>query len=172
MKHTIDQTYTFAHPIEAVWAALTTQEALSAWFMDTDLRPEVGHAFTFRTDPAPGFDGVIRCEVLEVEAPRLLRFTWKGGPVDTVVAWSLEPTATGTRLRVLHQGFEGLRGYLVGRMLGSGGRSLYGKRLAEHLAAQAGTPTDACMDRETRFFARLASPFARKPDVPTERSSP
>ncbi len=35
--------------------------------MATDLRPTVGHRFTFRSDPAPWWDGVVRCEVLELE---------------------------------------------------------------------------------------------------------
>jgi Zn-dependent protease with chaperone function len=54
---TVDKTYD--HPIERVWAALTSAEALSAWLMPNDFQPTVGHEFTFRTDPAPGFDGTV-----------------------------------------------------------------------------------------------------------------
>lgn len=29
-----------------------------------DFEPRIGHRFQFRTEPAPGFDGVVNCEVL------------------------------------------------------------------------------------------------------------
>ena len=40
-----------------VWRALTEPELLADWLMPNDIKPLVGHDFTFRTDPAPGFDG-------------------------------------------------------------------------------------------------------------------
>jgi uncharacterized protein YndB with AHSA1/START domain len=70
---------TYPHPQERVWQAITDSRALAAWLMPNDFEPVVGHRFTFRTEPAPGFDGIVHCEVLRVEPPRLLSFTWKGG---------------------------------------------------------------------------------------------
>jgi hypothetical protein len=47
----------YPHPIERVWAALTSAEALAAWFVPNDFVAEVGHEFSFTTRPRPGFDG-------------------------------------------------------------------------------------------------------------------
>ena len=48
----------YAAPIGAVWRALTDPEELASWLMPNDFQPVVGHQFTFRTHPAPGFDGI------------------------------------------------------------------------------------------------------------------
>jgi uncharacterized protein YndB with AHSA1/START domain len=42
MKADIDATVEYPHPPEAVWAALTSSEALAAWFMPNDFAAEVG----------------------------------------------------------------------------------------------------------------------------------
>ena len=76
--------------------------------------PVVGSHFTFATTPAGAWDGVIHCEVLEVEPNQRLAYAWKGGhsknigygsKLDTVVAWTLSKTEGGTRLRLVHSGF-------------------------------------------------------------------
>ena len=84
-----------AYPREMVWEALTDGRQLAAWLMPNDFRPEVGHRFTFTTKPAPGFDGVVRCEVLDLRAPERLVFTWKGGALDTVVSFDLSDSDPG-----------------------------------------------------------------------------
>jgi len=121
MKRDIRRTVTYPHPPERVWTALTDPKALAQWLMPNDFEPTVGHRFQFRTEPAPGFDGIVHCEVLEVEAPTRLRYTWRGGPVDTVVTYELSATADGgTELRFSQTGFSGLRSVLVSFILGSG----------------------------------------------------
>ena len=101
--------------------------------MPNDFRPAVGHQFTFRTEPVPqhGFDGLVHCQVLDLDPPRLLRFSWRGGALDTVVSWRLVPEGAGTRLLITHDGFDdrdpaqrltmgilggGWRGHLVERL--------------------------------------------------------
>ncbi len=99
-------------PIERVWRALTDPVRLSKWmFFDaSDFRPVVGHRFQLRTEPGPGWSGVIECEVLEVEAPRRLSYTWAGGPeamlVHTTVVWTLTETGGVTKLHLEHGGFN------------------------------------------------------------------
>jgi uncharacterized protein YndB with AHSA1/START domain len=95
-------------PPGRVWQALTDPALLARWLMPNDFKPVIGHAFTFRTEPVPqqGFDGIVRCEVLDLEPPRLIRFSWRGGNLDTVVSWSLVPEGTGTRLLITHDGFD------------------------------------------------------------------
>lgn len=122
-----------AFPREMVWAALTDSRQLGAWLMPNDFAPKVGHRFTFRTKPAPGFDGVVRCEVLELRAPERVAFTWVGGPLDTVVSFDLAEVAGGTRITLRHAGFAGAGNLLPRVVLGFGWRSLLGKKLVAHL---------------------------------------
>ena len=103
------------HPPGKVWRALTEPDLIAAWLMPNDFRLQIGHRFTMRTRPAPGFDGVVHCEVLAVETSRPLSYSWRGGSkarqgygafLDTVVTWTLSPGARGgTRLRLDHDGF-------------------------------------------------------------------
>ncbi|HEY1377250.1 MAG TPA: SRPBCC domain-containing protein [Gemmataceae bacterium] len=118
----------YPHPPEMVWRALTEPAALAAWLMPNDFHPEVGHKFQFRVPKPPrGWRGIVDCEVLVVEPPRRLAYTWQGDPKHrpTKVTWTLEPVADGTRLRLEHTGFRGVGGFLLRWMLGSGwGRML------------------------------------------------
>ena len=56
-----------AHPPETVWKALTTPEMIADWLKPNDFAPEKGKRFTLRTEPMGNWDGVIQCEVLEIE---------------------------------------------------------------------------------------------------------
>jgi uncharacterized protein YndB with AHSA1/START domain len=103
---TVDQY--LAHPPAKVWRALTDPGRLARWLMPNDFEPVVGHRFTFRTEPRPqqGFDGVVHCQVIDLEPDRLLRITWRGGRLDTTVTWTLAPEGHGTRLFLEHAGFD------------------------------------------------------------------
>ncbi len=107
---------------EQVWEALTDPAALSEWLMDNDFQPYVGHRFRFRTQPAPGFDGIVYCEVTALDKPHRLAYTWQSSQMKqpTTVTWTLEPLGEGTRLRLHHRGFEGLAGVAISFILGSG----------------------------------------------------
>lgn len=120
----------YPHPPERVWRALTEPQLVAAWLMDTDLVAEVGREFTFRTKPAPGFDGIVHCKVLEAVPPRRLVYSWAGGPSrkhTTQVAWTLAREGTGTRLILEHSGFAGLGGFFLRAMMGRG----WGHKLTE-----------------------------------------
>ncbi len=110
----------YPHSIDNVWAALTNAEALSQWLMPNNFEPRVGHNFQFRTKPAPGFDGIVHCVVLEVQPPQRLVYSWKGGGVDTRLTWALKTVPSGTLLSLDHTGFRGLRGLFVSTILGRG----------------------------------------------------
>lgn len=58
------------------WRALMEPDLLASWLMPNDIKPEVGHHFTLLTYPAPGFDGIVRCEVIEVIQPIQLVYIW------------------------------------------------------------------------------------------------
>jgi uncharacterized protein YndB with AHSA1/START domain len=134
MKADIDATATYPQPVDRVWEALTSSDALAAWLMPNDFKPVVGHRFTFRTRPAPGFDGIVRCEVLELDPPRRMVWAWAGGNIDTTVTFTLEETAdAGTRLRMHQVGFHGLGAQLTRRILASGWPGILRKRLPSYL---------------------------------------
>jgi uncharacterized protein YndB with AHSA1/START domain len=142
VKADIDLTVTYPHPIDRVWAALTSPEALSAWLMPNDFQPVVGHRFTFRTKPAPGFDGIVRCQVLELDPPRRIAWSQAGGKIDTTVTFTLEPAGEQqTRLRMHQVGFHGLGAQITRRILASGWPGILRERLAAHLDSQAGPDT-------------------------------
>ena len=105
-KRDLTLTFELSHPPAKVWRALTEPELLARWLMQTNLQTTIGHAFEFRRDPVGDWDGVVNCEVVEVEAPRTLSYTWRALGVDTVVRWTLEPTATGTLLKLEQTGFD------------------------------------------------------------------
>ena len=116
-----------------VWAALTEPDAIADWLMANDFRPVVGHRFTFRTRPRPGFDGIVSCEVLEVEPAQRLKHSWNTGVHRTTVTWILEAHGSGTRLTLLHEGFRGVAGVLPRLVLRNGWGGILRKGLPRHL---------------------------------------
>jgi uncharacterized protein YndB with AHSA1/START domain len=95
------------HPPEKVWRALTDPELLAEWLLPViDLKLEPGAAFTFKTQPYPGWDGIVNCRMLEIEPQRTLRYAWTVPFLDTVVTFTLAPTSSGTRLSLVQSGFK------------------------------------------------------------------
>ena len=131
----------YPHPPERVWRALTDRDQLAMWLMPNDFVPVVGHKFEFRVKPQWGWRGIVDCEVLEVDPPRRLSYTWEGDPGRvTTVTWTLAPAAGGTRLVLEHRGFRGFGGLLHKWMLGSGWKSMLRKHLANVLDGKAVGP--------------------------------
>lgn len=93
------------HPPEKVWRALTQQPLIEDWLMANDFQPKVGHRFKLTTQPVGGWNGVIDCQVLAVEPPSTLAYSWASMGVDTVVTFTVTPTASGSRLRMEQSGF-------------------------------------------------------------------
>jgi uncharacterized protein YndB with AHSA1/START domain len=127
------------HPPERVWRALTDSQAIAEWLMANDFEPRVGHKFQFRDRPRGSWDGIVYCEVVEVDEPRRLAYTWKGGKsLDTKVTWTLEAAAGGTRLVLEHNGFDGFGNVLLSFMMQAGwAKMLRGKlvRAIERVSA-------------------------------------
>src|SRR5262249_26353975 len=81
------------HSPEKVWRALTDPELLADWLLPVvGLKLERGAAFTFETQPYPGWDGVVSCRILEIEPHSKLSYTWGVPFLDTVVTFTLAPT--------------------------------------------------------------------------------
>ena len=95
------------HGPEKVWRALTDPALLGEWLLPVlDLKLEPGAAFTFTAPPQPGWDGIVHCRLLEIDAHRRLSYTWVVDDIDTVVMFTLTPTASGTRLSLVQSGFK------------------------------------------------------------------
>jgi uncharacterized protein YndB with AHSA1/START domain len=95
------------HSPQKVWRALTEPALLAEWLLPVlDLKLEPGAAFTLKTQAYPGWDGTVNCRFVEIEAQRKLSYTWSVPFLETVVTFTLTPTATGTRLSILQSGFK------------------------------------------------------------------
>jgi uncharacterized protein YndB with AHSA1/START domain len=96
------------HPPAKVWRALTDPGLLSEWLLPVlELKLERGSAFTFRTQPQPGWDGTVSCRLLEIEPPHKLSYSWVVGEMlNTVVTFTLAPTGAGTRMHLVQSGFK------------------------------------------------------------------
>ncbi len=124
------------HPPGRVWRALTDPVLLSQWLLPvTGFALVPGAAFSFRTDPQPGWDGVVHCRMLEADPPRRLQYSWGVPSLETVVTFTLVATASGTRLLLVQSGFkEGQKREFGGARYGW---KMMGDRLAQVLTTIA-----------------------------------
>jgi uncharacterized protein YndB with AHSA1/START domain len=108
---TLSFEFELQHAPTKVWRALTDPELLAEWLLpvvDQKLKLARGESFVLKTQPRPPWDGTVHCQVLEVDAPNKISYAWVVGTmaIDTVVTFTLTPTATGTRLSLVHSGFK------------------------------------------------------------------
>ena len=119
MTDRIEKTIELNAPIERVWRALTDHREFGEWFrvaLDGPFVP--GETATGRITH-PGYEHVVwpaRIEAIEPE--HTFAFSWRPYAVDsavdytgepmTQVEFTLQPTATGTRLRLVESGFDGI----------------------------------------------------------------
>ena len=117
VQNTIEREVVYPQPIERVWAAITEPQLMRHWFCsqgaEIDMRP--GGAMLLKWN-----HGTSRAIVETVDPPRRFSFRWYPGsgedparPLEeqgplTLVAFSLEPVAEGTRLRLVESGFASL----------------------------------------------------------------
>ena len=127
----------FPHAPETIWKTLTTGDLIGRWLMKpTGFEPVKGARFTFQTTPAGPWDGVIRCEVLEVIRDHRFYFSWKGGDesnaqygsrLDTIVTLSLAKVDGGTKLRLVHSGFVMPKNETAFRNMSGGWQTVVGR---------------------------------------------
>lgn len=106
-SETLSFEFALPHAPDKVRRALTDPVLLTEWLLPVvDLELAAGAVFAFRAEPQPGWDGIVNCRILEVEVYRKLSYAWVVGDMDTVVTFRLTPTASGTRLSLVHAGFR------------------------------------------------------------------
>jgi uncharacterized protein YndB with AHSA1/START domain len=132
----------YPYPVITVWRALTDPALVPLWTSTGQggrpegFKAEAGTRFRFTGKPFPGWDGIVRCQVLAVEEPVLLRYDWRNKEADqpTVVTNILEQIPGGTRLTWEHTGFQGIGGALVNLLLGRVRRKMLTEGLPPVLA--------------------------------------
>lgn len=107
MKADVILDFNYESSIEQVWQALTQSNLLAEWIMANDFKAEVGYNFKFSAEPNEYWDGIIKGEVLEVDEPHKLVYSWHSAGEETKVAWTLtEKTSTSTELHFEMSGFS------------------------------------------------------------------
>ena len=69
--------------------------------MKNDFKPVVDHKFNLRADW-----GAVDCQVLKVDPPKTLSYTWAAHGLESVVTWTLTPTSKGAKLQMAQSGFR------------------------------------------------------------------
>ncbi|HEX7736893.1 MAG TPA: SRPBCC domain-containing protein [Ktedonobacteraceae bacterium] len=147
-EDSIIQEAVYPYPIWSVWKALTSAEALAQWLMPNDFAPKLGHRFTMQSAPRDGWNGVIECQVVALEPPHRVAYTWRGGGessrIDTLVTFTLATEDQQTRLRLEHAGFAstGEAGLLVRDLLSRGWKSHVLQQKLPALLAQMSNQTE------------------------------
>jgi len=117
----------YPYPPATVWRAVTDPELVARWTVTgrggrpVGFTPTVGTRFQLVGKPLPGWRGIVYCEVVEVEEPRLLRYTWRGeeNAEPTLVTYRIEPRPNGTTFTFEHTGFTGVGGVFMAQILGA-----------------------------------------------------
>ena len=120
-----------AHPVDAVWSALTESEQLAAWLGQGTVEPCAGGNISIRTGPEGRSDlqRVMSGRILEWDPLRVLEYEWLQPGLDiSVVRYELEADAGGTILKLTHR-----RSVTPGAIGGRAGWHAYLDRLAAHL---------------------------------------
>ena len=104
MTQTVKIDIFYPYPPEKVWTVLTNRRALAAWLMENDFEPCLGHKFQFYADSLPGLQRKIECEVIELDEPHRLVYTWREPPTvePSLVIWTLIAVDGGTQLQLKH----------------------------------------------------------------------
>jgi uncharacterized protein YndB with AHSA1/START domain len=119
MTDRIEKTIDLKAPPSRVWQALTDHHEFGKWFKVRLEGPFVPGKVSRGQITHPGYEHVAwQAVVQKMEPERLFSFTWHpyaidpqqdySGETPTLVEFTLEKTATGTRLTIAESGFDKL----------------------------------------------------------------
>lgn len=119
MNDRIEKEIEIAAPVSRVWRALTDHREFGTWFrVDLEGPFAVGQVARGRITH-PGYEHVVwQARIEAIEPEHTFAFSWRPYAIDpdvdysaepmTRVEFTLSPTATGTRLRLVESGFAGI----------------------------------------------------------------
>lgn len=111
MSLILSMDFQYTTSIEKAWAALTDSSKLAKWITENDFKPIVGHRFQFRHEPSEYWDGIVDGEVLIVEPPNRLSYSWATGDERHTVTWTLQDLGDGkVNLHLEQTGFSHVHG--------------------------------------------------------------
>jgi uncharacterized protein YndB with AHSA1/START domain len=111
MSLILSMDFQYTTSIEKAWAALTDSSKLAKWITENDFKPIVGHRFQFRHEPSEYWDGIVDGEVLIVEPPNRLSYSWATGDEGHTVTWTLQDLGDGkVNLHLEQTGFSNVHG--------------------------------------------------------------
>ncbi|MCQ6564020.1 SRPBCC family protein [Paenibacillus mendelii] len=111
MSLTLSLDFQYTTSIEKAWSALTDSSKLAKWITENDFKPVVGQHFQFRHQPSEYWDGIVDGEVLIVEAPNRLSYSWATGDEKHTVTWTLQDLGDGkVNLHLEQTGFSNAYG--------------------------------------------------------------
>ena len=93
-------------PVAKVWKHITDPEKIAGWLMPNDFEATVGKAFFLDCQQ----QGKVSCVVKEVAPQKRLVYSFQSRvtKVETLVTITLAPEGEGTRLTLLHSGWDAL----------------------------------------------------------------
>lgn len=123
MLPTVKKTVFYPYLPQQVWQVLTDRRSLSTWLMDNNFEPRLGCKFWFLKHSVPGLEKFIYCEVLEVNAPLRLTYTWQDSSMQppTTASWLLTSQTEGTQLCLEHSLTKPASSYTILNSLFNGG---------------------------------------------------
>ena len=134
MQSKIHLEQSYPHSRAKLWRALTEPPLMAKWGMRPEgFAPVVGTKFKLIDAKPRGWRGFVECEVLAVEAERLLKITWVGDERDSpqTVTYALSDDGAGCRLTLDHEGFVGIGSLFVSKLfLRPGWKAMLGKKIA------------------------------------------
>ena len=99
-------------PRERVWTVLSAEGLVGEWLGCLGYRAEIGTLFYMQPDPAKraagDIAGATHCELLELEPPERMRFSWflPGTPKTEVEIVLTESGDGSTTARLAHRGWD------------------------------------------------------------------
>jgi uncharacterized protein YndB with AHSA1/START domain len=93
-------------PIAKVWKHITDPEKIAGWLMPNDFEAKAGKDFSLDCKE----QGKIACTVKEVVPPEKLVYSFKSKvtKIDTLVTITLVKEGKGTRVTLIHTGWDAL----------------------------------------------------------------
>lgn len=119
MHDRIEKDVDIAAPVARVWRALTDPREFGAWFGVELETPFVIGRTVRGLVTHPGYEHVVwQARIEAIETDHAFAFSWRPYAIDpdvdysgepmTRVEFTLSPTATGTHLRLVESGFDGI----------------------------------------------------------------